>query len=146
VWRYTDTALSYWIVWCLIKPRNSTSLNEWRKVGIFVRMEEWRKEVQRFSRILHFIGEDKYWRLFFHQTPEPYVHKMHVELSSVFKYSQHTSWHLLLLRCVRVSFLQNAEDHCLSVTLSHAGRPESSATQLWEPKISQMYRNLLVII
>jgi len=97
---------------------------------MFVRMEELKKEVQRFSRILHFIGEDKYWRPFFHQTSEPYVHKIHVELSSVFKYSQHTSQHLLLLRCVPVSFLQIAEDHSLSVTVSHAGRPESSATQL----------------
>jgi hypothetical protein len=74
---------------------------------MFVRMEEQKKEVQRFSRIQ---GEAKYWRLFFHQTSEPYVHKIHVELSSVFKYSQHTSQHLLLLRCVPVSFLQNVED------------------------------------
>jgi len=46
---------------------------------MFVRMAEWKRR-QRFSRILHFIGEDKYWRLFFHQTSEPYVHKMHIQL------------------------------------------------------------------
>ena len=67
---------------------------------MFVRMEEQKMEVQRFSRILHFIGEDKYWKPLFHQTSEPYVHEIHVELSSVFKYSHYTSQHLLLLRCV----------------------------------------------
>ena len=100
-------------------------MNEGRKICVFVRMEEWKKEVQMFSRIQ---GEDKYWRLFFHQTSEPYVHNIHVELSYVFQYSQHTSQQLLLLRCVPVSFLQNVEDPSLSVTVSHAGRPESSAT------------------
>jgi hypothetical protein len=91
---------------------------------MYARMEEWKNEVQMFSRILHIIGEDKYWRPFFHQSSEPYVHKIHIELSSVFKYSQHTSEHLLHLRCVPVSFLQNGEDHSPTVTVSHAGRPE----------------------
>jgi len=91
---------------------------------MFARMEEWKKEVQRLGRILHIIGEDKYWRLFFHQTSEPHVHKIHIELSSVFKSNQHTAQHLLHLKYVPVSFLQNAEDHSSIVTVSHAGRPE----------------------
>jgi len=91
---------------------------------MFARMEEQKKEVQTSGRILHIIGEDKYWRPFFHQTSETYVHKIHIELSSVFKYSQHTLQHLLRLKCVPVSFLQNVEDHSPSVTESHAGKPE----------------------
>jgi len=91
---------------------------------MFARMEERKKEVQMFGRILHIIGEDKYWMLFFHQTSETYVHKIHIGLSSVFKYSQHTSQLLLHLKCVPVSFLQSAEDHSPLVTVSHAGKPE----------------------